>query len=51
MFRIDLIKNGEQRPLVTEIPDFQAAFRLWQMHNQPCEEWDRLVIVNEEEET
>ena len=50
MYRIDRIKGGKQLPLITEIPSWIDAFRLWQQHNSPTEEWDRLVIVNEDEE-
>jgi hypothetical protein len=49
-YRIDRIKDDKQRPLVTEIPSFVEAFEMWQMHHEACEEWDKLVIVNEDEE-
>lgn len=50
MWRVDLIKDGEQRPLVIEVPNQRLAEAIVQAFGDPSPEWDALVAVDNGEE-
>ena len=48
MWRVDLVKNGQQRPLITEVPNQTEAEAIVELWGAPSEEWDKLVAVKED---
>lgn len=50
MWRVDVLKDGEQYPLVIEVPNEQLAKAIVQTFGDPCDAWDTLVAVNDGEE-